>query len=68
MGPIWGQQDPGEPHVGPMNFDSWVASFQLTELSGQCLVQMTAERLRDGKDDNYSDGRECIYSTKEYYL
>ena len=20
MGPIWGQQDPGEPHVGPMNF------------------------------------------------
>ena len=20
MGPIWGRQDPGEPHVGPMNF------------------------------------------------
>ena len=20
MGPIWGQQDPGGPHVGPMNF------------------------------------------------
>ena len=20
MGPIWGQHDPGEPHVGPMNF------------------------------------------------
>ena len=19
MGPIWGRQDPGEPHVGPMN-------------------------------------------------
>ena len=24
MGPIWGRQDPGEPHVGPMNFAIWV--------------------------------------------
>ena len=23
MGPIWGRQDPGEPHVGPMNFVIW---------------------------------------------
>ena len=26
MGPIWGQQDPGRPHVGPMNFAIWVVS------------------------------------------
>ena len=25
MGPIWGQQDPGGPHVGPINFAIWVA-------------------------------------------
>ena len=25
MGPIWGQQDPGGPHVGPKNFAIWVA-------------------------------------------
>ena len=25
MGPIWGQQDPGGPHVGPMNFAIWGA-------------------------------------------
>ena len=24
MGPIWGQQDPGGAHVGPMNYDIWV--------------------------------------------
>ena len=24
MGPIWGQQDPGGPHVGLMNFAIWV--------------------------------------------
>ena len=23
MGPIWGQQDPGGPDVGPMNFAVW---------------------------------------------
>ena len=23
MKPIWGRQDPGGPHVGPMNFDNW---------------------------------------------
>ena len=24
MGPIWGRQDPGGPHVGPMDFAIWV--------------------------------------------
>ena len=23
IGPIWGRQDPGGPHVGPMNFAIW---------------------------------------------
>ena len=23
MGPIWGRQDPGGPHVGPVNFAVW---------------------------------------------
>ena len=26
MGPIWGWQDPGGPHVDPMNFAIWVAN------------------------------------------
>ena len=26
MGPIWGRQDPGGPHVGPMNIAIWDAS------------------------------------------
>ena len=25
IGPIWGRQDPGGAHVGPMNFAIWVA-------------------------------------------
>ena len=27
MGPIWGRQDPGGPHVGPMNFAIWVYNW-----------------------------------------
>ena len=27
MGPIWGRQDPGGPHVGPMNFAIWVGDW-----------------------------------------
>ena len=30
MGPIWGQQDPGGPHVGPMNFAVWGISNGVT--------------------------------------
>ena len=26
--PIWGRQDPGGPHVGPMNFVIWVLKLQ----------------------------------------
>ena len=26
MGPIWGREDPGGPHVGPMNFAIWVVT------------------------------------------
>ena len=27
MGLMWDRQDPGGPHVGPMNFDIWVVSI-----------------------------------------
>ena len=28
MGPIWGRQDPGGPHVGPMKFAIWEVAYQ----------------------------------------
>ena len=31
MGPIWGRQDPGGPHVGPMNFAIWDATSHLSK-------------------------------------
>ena len=29
MGPIWGRQEPGGPHIGPMNFVIWVAQIEI---------------------------------------
>ena len=44
MGPIWGRQDTGGPHVGPMNFAIWAdlcAAFILPQLnSGYCYMRM----------------------------
>ena len=31
MGPIWGRQDPGDPHVVPMNFAIWVSVVILSQ-------------------------------------
>ena len=37
MGPIWGGQDPGGPHVGPMNFAIWGGfSFYLIRTKETC--------------------------------
>ena len=41
MGPIWGRQDPGGPHVGPMNFAIWDHT-QLDHLYLTILVQKTS--------------------------
>ena len=32
MGPIWGRQDPGGPHVGPMKFAIWDFNWWLSKL------------------------------------
>ena len=42
LGPIWSRQDPGGPHVGPMNFAIWVISsicqlYPLSESTEYCL-------------------------------
>ena len=41
MGPIWGRQDPGGPHVGPMNFAIWDfnpwMSYWVSVYCGYCL-------------------------------
>ena len=37
MGPIWGRQDPGGPHVGPMSFAIWDA-FRLL-MTRSCSLQ-----------------------------
>ena len=32
MGPVWGRQDPGGPHVGPRHFAIWVLIYAYPEL------------------------------------
>ena len=46
MGPIWGRQDPGGPHVGPMNLTIWGVSKIVQ--SGQKLRTEEIGQLRSG--------------------
>ena len=36
MGPTWGRQDPGEPHVGPMNLATRAVTLKHTCFSWLC--------------------------------
>ena len=38
MGPIWGRQDPGGPHVGPMNSVIWVYLSDRSHSIRSCSV------------------------------
>ena len=39
MGPILGRQDPGGPHVGPMNFVIWVwKSINCNAFNTSCVI------------------------------
>ena len=44
MGPIWGRQDPGGPHVGPMNFAIWAeTNIIYFPIMHYCLRQQTGQ-------------------------
>ena len=39
LGPIWGLQDPGGPHVGPMNFAIWIVSLDVRASVGTVMIK-----------------------------
>ena len=58
MGPIWGRQDPGGPHVGPMNPVIWDVHNE-SSFTGmiywwngvKTVTQSCAKRLQNSLDD-----------------
>ena len=61
MGPIWGQQDPDGPHVGPMNFAICVVSLSSRTLplySVHYLTQLPLDKMNANLAD---DIFECIF-------
>ena len=59
MGPIWCRQDPGGPHVGPMNFAIWDVRRITKRTEGVCYNQWAPQM-------NFL----CIFFSrvKQYYL
>ena len=59
MGPIWGRQDPGGPHVGPMNFAIWAVPFTApTSVAGPKLDIAPTARLSNSLSRPHQDFEE----------
>ena len=41
IGPIWGRQDPGGPHVTPINFAFWDIAYNVTVNVSQEIWELT---------------------------
>ena len=75
MGPIWGRQDPGGPHVGPMNFAIWVWLRVLGHVSTllmhfRCCLSLALCILVQDCSNSFTDAhmrRKC-YSPWLWYL
>ena len=62
MGPIWGRQDPGRPHVGPTNLAIWISIFYMCLVYAAALLSVPAEgmgKLNVGTPFHSS----CVHST-----
>ena len=56
MGPIWGRQDPGGPHVGPMNLAIWDDSRLLHKCREFAMFQVIASHLLQTIITSTNDG------------
>ena len=51
MGPIWGRQDPGGSHVGPMNLAIWVTYARIEDYLRWC-TEPTSQRIKYVSKEN----------------
>ena len=58
MGPIWGRQDPGGPHVGPMNFALIMLMFKLL------LTHLSSKQY----GHNFADIFKCILMNENWCI
>ena len=47
MGPIWGREEPGGPHVGPIKFAIWVSQAKIDNLQRNSWKTLTVTYLHN---------------------
>ena len=57
MGPIWGRQDPGGLHVGPMNFAIWV-HYMVKNIKAQISLVYCLLRIIKALSSRYGDSHD----------
>ena len=69
MGPTWGRQDPGGPHVGPMNFALWGLTsplFKSNQIFLQCQKMVFSFNKKNMEFFMLHDEVSCIHFAKYY--
>ena len=65
-GPIWGRQDPGGPHVGPMNFFIW-GHFKLCFNCGNLLQKADTGIHKQQLDKNHSIVTDYVLYDQDHF-
>ena len=61
MGPIWGRQGPGGPHVGPMNFAAWVVIHIRSQVKTRQSQRYKFKK--NAKKSNFQTSQETSHMT-----
>ena len=64
MGPTWGRQDPGQPHVGHMNLAIWVVKTILQQFSTYILQ---SKELSDDIISRYETSEESAMNADSFH-
>ena len=60
MGPIWGRQDPGGPHVGPMYFAIWVP-FEIPHRISYSYIERNIDGLMQERHNPIANTLELVF-------
>ena len=65
MESTWGRQDPGGPHVGPMNFDIWESSLVLHVTKNSSSIKQSFKHLAKNYNTRCQSGFQWTFKQIE---
>ena len=68
MGPIWGRQDPGGTHVGPMNLAIWGIEWSASGIAALCCIESLDQNIGCEVNDIIMSCTNYLWETSFQYI